>query len=200
MMLNLYDILNNVLSESINSNVVNDAIDNHYQVEIDYNEPNSTANGRRIIEPYVYGITPSGNEVIRAFQYSGDTKRGVPKWKLFRLDRITYWKPTNNKMNVNNYNLINNFNPNDMGMSNVINVIEFDNYNQQTKNNNTNRNAKNDNFNNSKSKIEQPNLQNNNINKAGPVMSKDLENTIDNKKDSFIDNNSDFNQNSFNYE
>ena len=68
---------------------VNDAIDNLRQVEIRYNsggEP--VATGRRIIYPVAYGVTKSGNPVVRAFEPYGDTKTKTPAWKFFRLDRI----------------------------------------------------------------------------------------------------------------
>lgn len=71
---------------------VTNAIRDHKVVYIGY-----TGNGHqknRRIKPYAVGVTKKGNTVIRAFQQSGDTLRGVPKWKLFRLDRINYWSPT----------------------------------------------------------------------------------------------------------
>lgn len=73
---------------------VNDAIDNLTQVEIRYNSGGeSVATGRRVIYPVAYGLTKSGNPVIRAFEPYGDTKTRVPAWKFFRLDRIKKWRP-----------------------------------------------------------------------------------------------------------
>lgn len=73
---------------------VNDAIDNLKQVEIRYNSGGeSVAMGRRIIYPVAYGVTKSGNPVIRAFEPYGDTKTKTPAWKFFRLDRIKKWRP-----------------------------------------------------------------------------------------------------------
>lgn len=79
---------------------VNDAIDNLKQVEIRYNsggEP--VATGRRIIYPVAYGVTKSGNPVIRAFEPYGDTKTQTPAWKFFRLDRIKQWRPLSKTFN-----------------------------------------------------------------------------------------------------
>ena len=79
---------------------VNDAIDNLKQVEIRYNsggEP--VATGRRIIYPVAYGVTKSGNPVIRAFEPYGDTKTKTPAWKFFRLDRIKQWRPLSKTFN-----------------------------------------------------------------------------------------------------
>ena len=53
--LNLFDILQNILSESVSSKAVNDAIDNQYQVEIEYDEEGSDAKGKRIINKRALG-------------------------------------------------------------------------------------------------------------------------------------------------
>lgn len=96
MNLNLYDILEQVLNESINQNAVTDAIDNRYRVLIDYSDAENNAPGQRLIEPYVLGITRAGNLALRSYQYQGASLRGIPKWKLFRIDRITKWRPLKN--------------------------------------------------------------------------------------------------------
>ena len=99
-MLNLYDILQKVLTESVPSDKVIDAIQNKYQVIINYSDEKARAPQKRLIEPYAYGISQAGNAVFRAFQYEGDTFRGKPKWKLFRLDRVESWTPTEQHFNV----------------------------------------------------------------------------------------------------
>lgn len=96
-LLEFKDKLSNILLEGVggvSSDEVIDAINNRYRVLINYDdeEPNPPT-GQRLIEPYVYGLTTAGNEAIRAFQYYGATRRGVPKYKLFRLDRILNWNP-----------------------------------------------------------------------------------------------------------
>ena len=99
-MINLYNILQNILNESVSSDKVIDAINNRYQVIINYSDEESRAPKKRLIEPYVYGVSKAGNSVFRAFQYEGDTYRGKPKWKLFRLDRVESWTPTEQHFNV----------------------------------------------------------------------------------------------------
>lgn len=94
--LNLYNILQEVLNEQVDQNIVMDAIDNKYRAFIDYSDEKNRAPGQRLIEPYAFGITKAGNPALRAYQYQGATLRGVPKWKLFRLDRITKWRPLRN--------------------------------------------------------------------------------------------------------
>lgn len=96
MSLNLYTILQNVLNESIDQNSVSKAIEKRTRVLIDYSDANNNAPGQRLIEPYVLGITKAGNLALRAYQYQGSTLRGIPKWKLFRLDRINKWRPLSN--------------------------------------------------------------------------------------------------------
>lgn len=101
MSLNLFDILNEVLNESVGQNEVTDAIDNRYRVFIDYSDEFNRAPGQRLIEPYCLGITKANNAALRAYEYQGATLRGIPHWKLFRLDRITKWKPLrNSKFNL----------------------------------------------------------------------------------------------------
>lgn len=98
--LNLYDILQEVLTESVTPQNVVNAIRDKRQVIIKYSDEENRAPEKRLIEPYVYGISRAGNSVFRAYQYEGDTFRGIPKWKLFRLDRVTDWNPTENHFNA----------------------------------------------------------------------------------------------------
>ena len=100
MSLNLYNILQKILNESVNSNEVTDVINNHNYVEINYVDEVGHAVGKRLIQPYAYGLTMAGNECIRAFQMQGDSYRGQPHWKTFRLDRITSWKPRKQTFNI----------------------------------------------------------------------------------------------------
>lgn len=89
-----------LLTESVSGDDVSSAIKNRVGVLITYNGENNEHNGVRYIEPYVYGATAKNNPAIRAYQYYGDTKTGVPEWKLFRLDRIQSWQTTDNKFDI----------------------------------------------------------------------------------------------------
>jgi hypothetical protein len=100
MTLNLSDILNKVLNESVGSNEVVSVINNHNYVDINYVDEEGHAVGRRLIQPYAYGLSMAGNEVLRAFQMEGDSYRGQPHWKTFRLDRITSWHPRKQTFNM----------------------------------------------------------------------------------------------------
>lgn len=143
-MLNLYNILKNILSESITPKDVNDAIDNKIQVIINYSDEKNRAPKKRLIEPYAFGVSKGGNSVVRAYQYDGDTFRGKPKWKLFRLDRITSWEPTEQHFNAQpnergwdaeKYN-----EKGDLSMQTVLNQVKFD-Y-DETSNNPYEKNSK----------------------------------------------------------
>ena len=56
-----------LLQESVSINSVNDAIDAHTRIIINYHtKGEDIATGARIIEVYAYGLTKAGNPVIRA--------------------------------------------------------------------------------------------------------------------------------------
>ena len=130
-MLNLYEILKEVLNESVSSDSVNDAINNKYRILINYDDEDNHATGTRLVEPYVLGYTRAGNLAFRGYQYEGDTVRGVPKWKLFRLDRVINWQPTKQKFNVeprDNGWSAESYNSNgDGSLTSILNQVSFDN-------------------------------------------------------------------------
>lgn len=142
--MNLFEkILNKVLlSESVSEEDVNDAIDNHNRIIINYHSNGEDKNsGARMIEVYAYGLTKSGNPVIRAFEPYGDTTTRVPSWKFFRLDRITAWKPTKQTFDHSadeDYKGLGDFNQNgDETMSVVYKIATFDNGHSDSQDNAT---------------------------------------------------------------
>lgn len=74
-------------------NRIKTAINNVLRVMITYNDGKLPRKGRNIryILPVAFGVTKSGKKAVRAYQTSGSTKRGAPKWKLFLLDNIVTW-------------------------------------------------------------------------------------------------------------
>lgn len=88
----LSEILNQVLFEQENKiDVIRKAIGERLPISIYYSgPPNEVREGQRIdIEPIVMGKhIKSGNEVIWAYVFKGISKRGLPGWKMFRVDRI----------------------------------------------------------------------------------------------------------------
>ena len=73
--------------------------------------------GLRKIEPYCYGLTKKGNEVLRAFQISGSSRSGNPiGWKLFTLSKISNLKILDETF----HSIRRDYNPNDSVMSKIF--------------------------------------------------------------------------------
>ena len=87
------EIISELLFEDVGIGKINDAITQSYEVKINYQSENDNASGERIIQPVAYGLSKSGNPVIRAYQPFGDTQTSVPSWKLFLVSGIQSWKP-----------------------------------------------------------------------------------------------------------
>ena len=127
----LEEIVNKILlGESVSRNDVEEVMDAHKRVIINYRSKGEDKNtGARVIEVYAYGLTKAGNQVIRAFQPYGDTTTKVPSWKFFLLDRITAWETTEQTFSRPAdfyYKNIGKFNENgDETMSVVYKVISF---------------------------------------------------------------------------
>jgi len=46
--------------------------------------------GSRLVEPFCYGLSKTGNQLLRGYQISGYSKSGDPVgWKLFRASEIS---------------------------------------------------------------------------------------------------------------
>jgi len=119
-----------LLKESVSVNDIDDAMDNHKRVIINYHSKGEdVATGARVIEVYAYGLTKAGNPVIRAFQPYGDTTTKVPSWKFFRLDRISAWEDTGQTFSrpaSEIYRGLGDFNPDDdKTMSIVYKIATF---------------------------------------------------------------------------
>jgi predicted DNA-binding transcriptional regulator YafY len=106
----LYNIYNNVileeiqrkqflLTESVSEKDIKDAIDGKYNVNILYQDYEDQPPSKRYIQVYNFSKTKAGNPAIRAYQITGGSKKGEKYgfWKIFRLDRIKGWYPTNMK-------------------------------------------------------------------------------------------------------
>lgn len=147
---NLFEeiILEGLITESVTTDQVTTAINGEYsnngkkfirRYRIHYDGDDVTdkfgnvtreGKGWRNIVPHAYGnLKNGGREVIRAYQVYGDSLRkpnNPEGWKLFRLDRITHWEPTNLKywkpveIEGQPTNL-----DGDMSMSNVKAIVDF---------------------------------------------------------------------------
>lgn len=122
----------NILNESVEQNRVIDSIKKRYEVRVNYkSDDEPKGSGERIIQPVAYGLSKSGNPVVRAFQPFGDTKTKVPHWKLFRLDRFEDWKPLKNRKfsepPLSPFKADGKFNPyGDKSMSEVYIIADFE--------------------------------------------------------------------------
>jgi len=101
MKITLQDRIKPFLNEAVDSESVLQSIRNKNKVRIRYDDGQAdnagNPKGTRVIMPMAIGTTKKGYPVVRAYQEGGGSRRGVPKWKFFRLDRITSWTPLVNK-------------------------------------------------------------------------------------------------------
>lgn len=126
------EIVRELITEGADVKLVNDAINNTYEVRINYKGEDGEHTGERLIQPVAYGYTMKGFPAIRAFQPQGDTSSRIPSWKLFRLDRIESWNPMKDQVFSEppgfNQMVLGKFNPNgDDSMSQVNNIAKFGN-------------------------------------------------------------------------
>jgi hypothetical protein len=95
----LSEIVDQLLLEQENKlEVLRKAISERLPISIYYSgPPDEVREGQRIdIEPIVLGKhAKSGNLVIWAYVFKGMSKRGLPGWKMFRVDRIKSAKYNN---------------------------------------------------------------------------------------------------------
>lgn len=137
----------NIINESVNRYDLIDAIKNRKVIYIYYsgidgksaNGKGVTLKGYRTIEPYLIGITTSGNLALRAWQQNGasDAHRGITRnpprpdhdilagWRLFYVDGITSMLLTGKNFNPKK-NLRPNYNSEDEQMKEIIYAINVD--------------------------------------------------------------------------
>lgn len=92
-MLSLYNLYKEIILERINRPDILSTLGNKQVVTIYYRGDHTINAGYRDIEVYALGLSKAGNPVIRAWQLRGKTDTEIPAWKLFRIDKISSWKP-----------------------------------------------------------------------------------------------------------
>lgn len=99
-----------LITEDVSDDDLISAIMNRKAVNILYRDFANQPPSKRYILPTVYGQLYNGNYAIRANQISGASKKGnnYASTKLFRIDRIEGWYPTN--MTI--YEPVDDYNPN----------------------------------------------------------------------------------------
>ena len=130
MKITLRDRIKPFLNEAIDSDSVLNAIRTKSKVRIRYDDGQADTGGNpkgsRVIQPMAIGTTKKGYPVVRAWQEGGGTRRGMPAWKFFRLDRITSWLPMKNKKF---FQAPNGYNPNgDKTMGTFVDNAKFDDF------------------------------------------------------------------------
>jgi len=79
---------------------IKDSVVNKRVITIYYMGDEETSPGWRTILPVYYGareVKDGKKDYIRAWQNKGKSVRGIPKWKLFRTDRIRNWNVSSNQ-------------------------------------------------------------------------------------------------------
>jgi predicted DNA-binding transcriptional regulator YafY len=124
----LTESLKTLITEFASIETVMDCVKNRKRCIIYYNGDEPGGKGLREIEPVAFGVSKSGNRVLRAWENEGSSHRGylgkkpLPGWRFFRLDKIMSIKPTGETFDE----IRPNFNPNgDKSMSSVIIVSKF---------------------------------------------------------------------------
>lgn len=76
--------------------------------------------GLRIVEPFCYGVSSAGNEVLRAYQIGGYSESGNPiGWKLFKVCQMSNLHITDKHFT----NIRTGYNPNDSAMITIYSHI-----------------------------------------------------------------------------
>jgi len=125
----LYNTFKSIILEIASIDSIVDAIKKRDKVVIYYDGDEPGGKGLREIEPVCFGYSKSDNPVLRAWDNTGAShtaykgEQPLPGWRIFRVDKIMSFKPTNEKFNEPRPN----YNPNgDKSMVKVIINAKFD--------------------------------------------------------------------------
>jgi predicted DNA-binding transcriptional regulator YafY len=125
----LYNTFKDLIVEVASIDRVVDAINKRKKVVIYYDGDEPGGKGLRVIEPVCYGYSKADNPVLRAWDDEGAShsaylgEKPLPGWRLFRIDKISYFQPSAETFNTQRPN----YNPNgDKSMVRVIVNAKFD--------------------------------------------------------------------------
>jgi predicted DNA-binding transcriptional regulator YafY len=125
----LYNTFKSIILEIASIDSIVDAIKKRDKVVIYYDGDEPGGKGLREIEPVCFGYSKSDNPVLRAWDDTGAShtaykgEQPLPGWRIFRVDKIMSFKPTNEKFNEPRPN----YNPNgDKSMVKIIINAKFD--------------------------------------------------------------------------
>ena len=127
----LLDTLKVILTEAASQEDIVKAINQKQVASIYYNGDEPGGKGLREIEPVALGRSKAGNMVLRAWDelgashtaYLNDPHSPKPGWRLFRVDKITMFKPL--RKNFTKPRPGYNFNG-DKDMVSIITLAKFD--------------------------------------------------------------------------
>lgn len=126
----LQESLKGLILEIASIESVVDSIKKKQVIVLYYTGDAPGGDGLRTIEPVCLGVSKAGNKVLRAWDYEGASHTAtlgtqpLPGWRLFRLDKITSYKPNGQVFNE----MRPNFNPN--GDKSMVSIIALANFNQ----------------------------------------------------------------------
>lgn len=126
----LQESLKGLILEIASIESVMDSIKKKQVVVLYYTGDAPGGDGLRTIEPVCLGVSKAGNKVLRAWDYEGASHTAtlgtqpLPGWRLFRLDKITSYKPNGQVFTE----MRPNFNPN--GDKSMVSIITLANFNQ----------------------------------------------------------------------
>jgi len=126
----LQESLKGLILEIASIESVVDSIKKKQVIVLYYTGDAPGGDGLRTIEPVCLGVSKAGNKVLRAWDYEGASHTAtigtqpLPGWRLFRLDKITSYKPNGQVFNE----MRPNFNPN--GDKSMVSIITLANFNQ----------------------------------------------------------------------
>jgi hypothetical protein len=124
----LQESLKELILEIASIESVVDSIKRKQVIVLYYTGDAPGGDGLRTIEPVCLGVSKAGNKVLRAWDYEGASHTAtlgtqpLPGWRLFRLDKITSYKPNGQVFNE----MRPKFNPNgDKSMTSIITLANF---------------------------------------------------------------------------
>ena len=124
----LQESLKGLILEIASIESVIDSIKKKQVIALYYTGDSPGGDGLRTIEPVCLGVSKAGNKVLRAWDYEGAShtatigSQPLPGWRLFRLDKMTSYKPNGQVFNE----MRPNFNPNgDKSMVSIITLANF---------------------------------------------------------------------------
>ena len=130
----LYNTFKSLILEVASVDSIVDAIKKRKKMVIYYEGDEPGGTGLREIEPVCFGYSKADNPILRAWDSEGASHTGykgeqpLPGWRIFRVDKISSFKPTGEDFNE----MRPGYNPRgDKSMKRVIINAIFDNQNNE---------------------------------------------------------------------